>query len=297
MNLFGSGAELGIGYAYALAGLAGLMIGSFVNVVIHRLPLTLLHEDPNDDKAAQETGDGGGADGQEPNSAPPGLWSLVTPRSACVHCGQTIAWYDNIPLLSFFLLRRRCRSCRRPISWRYPLIEATAALLCLACVHRFGASLSAVVWAVLCLWLLAISVIDWQRLLIPDALSLSGMWLGLLLSCTGLIGISPQQSLLGAAAGYSFLFLIYWIYRLLTGKEGMGYGDFKLLAMLGAWLGLASLPGIVLIGSLSGSLWGIAQFLRTGEQSRPFAFGPWLALAALIIVLTPPPINILGLIS
>ncbi|MCA8836428.1 MAG: A24 family peptidase [Proteobacteria bacterium] len=216
-----------------------------------------------------------------------GLSVLVWPGSACPRCEQRIRWYDNIPLLSFILLAGRCRHCRQRISLRYPLVELAAAVLVSACVWRFGASWTALAWSVFCLWLLVIAAIDAEHMLIPDTLSLSGVWLGLLLSCTGVLAISPVDSIIGAAAGYGLLYSFYWLYWWLAKREGLGYGDFKLLAMIGAWTGYSSIASVVFYASLAGSIAGLALYWRAGGQSYPFAFGPWLAAAALAVALFP----------
>ena len=216
-----------------------------------------------------------------------GLSVLVWPGSACPRCEQRIRWYDNIPLLSFIVLAGRCRHCRERISLRYPLVELAAAVLVSACVWRFGASWTALAWSVFCLWLLVIAAIDAEHMLIPDTLSLSGVWLGLLLSCTGVLAISPVESIIGAAAGYGVLYSFYWLYWWLTKREGLGYGDFKLLAMIGAWIGYSSIASVVFYASLAGSIAGLALYWRAGGQSYPFAFGPWLAAAAVAVALFP----------
>jgi len=257
--------------AIGCAALIGLLVGSFLNVVIHRVPLMLEREWAA--QAAQMRGE------PEPETAP---FNLMVPRSRCPHCGHEITALENIPVLSWLVLRGRCSSCRAPISWRYPAIEALTAVLSGLAVWHLGAT-AAGVGAVLLTWaLVALTFIDVDTQLLPDDLTLPLLWLGLLLNLWGVFAPLPS-AVIGAMAGYLILWSIYWGFKLLTGKEGMGYGDFKLLAALGAWFGWQALPGIVLLSSVVGAVVGVALMVlaRRGREV-PMPFGPYLAGAGLL---------------
>ncbi len=255
----------------ALAGLVGLMVGSFLNVVIHRLPRMM--------QAAWEA-DAAELRGEAAPAAE--RLSLLRPRSRCPHCGSPIASWHNIPLLSWLWLRGRCAHCAAPISMRYPLVEVMGALLAMAGVAQFGPTLAGVSAAGLGLVLITLTFIDLDTQLLPDDLTLPLLWAGLLLNL-GATFAPLQDAVIGAAAGYLSLWLVYWCFRLITGKEGMGYGDFKLLAALGAWLGWQALPMIILLSALVGAAVGIGLILlRRHERDRPIPFGPYLAGAGLL---------------
>ena len=260
-------------YPYAL--MLGLIVGSFINVIVTRLPLQFIET---------TTEDAGEPDAE---TLPPSALGLVMPRSRCPKCQTSIAWYDNIPVLSFLFLRGRCRHCHKKISWRYPLIEIITACLALAIVYKFGVTAQAFAVFLLTVWLISITIIDWDTMYIPDSLSLSGLWLGLLISTTSWGLVSPYHSIWGAAVGYLILYVIYHIHMWLTKKEGMGFGDFKLLAMLGAWLGIESLMAIIFYSSLAGSVFGIYHSIKNRSSQQAFAFGPWLCGAALLLVFWP----------
>lgn len=255
----------------ALAALLGLIVGSFLNVVIHRLPRMLEREWRAQCEALA---------GREP--APEPAYNLITPGSACPHCGHKIRWYENIPVLSFAWLKGRCSNCKHPIGWRYPIVEAVSALAALWAVWHFGASFQAAA-AVVLLWaLIALSVIDLNTHLLPDRITQPLLWAGLLSNWQGFF-VSLEDALIGAVGGYLALWLVHHAFRLATGKEGMGYGDFKLLAALGAWLGWQMLPLVILIASLSGAIVGIVLIsLGRHDRARPLPFGPWLALGGVI---------------
>lgn len=256
----------------AIAGLLGLCLGSFLNVVIHRLPRMMEREwavqcaELRDEPAPVDT---------EP-------FDLVRPRSRCPTCGHAITALENIPLLSYFLLRGKCSACKSPISLRYPAIEATTALLSAGLAWHFGYGW-ALLGALALLWsLIALAAIDFDTQYLPDSITLPLLWLGLLFNLFGVF-TDLRSAVIGAIAGYLLLWSVYWIFRVVTGKEGMGYGDFKLLAALGAWLGWQLLPAIVLISSLVGASVGISLivFARHG-RNIPIPFGPYLAAAGLI---------------
>lgn len=261
---------------FSLVFLFSLMIGSFLNVVIHRLPIMLEREwqaeylgyfNPETQQQQEER------------------YNLMVPRSACPHCGHAITAMENIPLLSWLWLKGRCRECQAPISARYPLVELLTALLSLvvAATYPPGWGLLA---ALLLTWVLvALTFIDLDKMLLPDQLTLPLLWGGLLFNLAG--GFAPlSDAVIGAMAGYLVLWSLYWAFKLLTGKEGMGYGDFKLLAALGAWLGWQALPIVLLLSSLVGAFIGIGLILlRNHHQNKPIPFGPYLAIAGWIALL------------
>jgi leader peptidase (prepilin peptidase)/N-methyltransferase len=280
------------------------LVGSFLNVVIHRLPLMMARDWlaeagdllSDDQLWPQVMGKplptGIAQTGQQVQAAVAGLapLSLWRPRSRCPHCGHAIRWYDNIPVLSYLLLRRRCRDCGVAISARYPLVEALCAGLTVYAVWHFGLSVSALA-AMLLVWsLVALTFIDYDTQLLPDDITLPLLWLGLLWNMQG--GFVPlADAVLGAVAGYLLLWSVYHGFRLLTGKEGMGYGDFKLLAALGAWLGWLSLPLIVLASSVVGAVIGISLVVAAGhDRAHPIPFGPYLALGGIIALFWGEPI-------
>ncbi len=254
--------------------LLGLMIGSFLNVVIYRIPVMLQRE--TDNFIALER------DEPPPHTA---RYNLVLPRSACPSCGHTLSAVENIPLLSWLWLRGRCRHCRAPVSPRYPLVELLSALLSGLAVWRLGSGAEGLA-ALLLVWtLVALTFIDLDTQILPDDLTLPLTWAGLLVNLPGLFVPLPQ-AVIGAVAGYLSLWLVYWAFRLVTGKEGMGYGDFKLLAALGAWLGWMMLPLIVLLSSALGAAVGLGLILLRGHQrDKPIPFGPFLAVAGLVALL------------
>lgn len=254
-----------------VAALLGLVVGSFLNVVIHRLPIML--ERQWQDQCAELRGEPVAA------TAP---FNLLLPRSACPACGHAIAWHENIPLLSYLWLRGRCAACGASIGWRYPLVELLAALLAVAVAWRFGFTGQAGFALILVWTLLALAFIDLDTQYLPDDLTLPLVWLGLLANLSGLFA-PLAEAVIGAMAGYLIFWLVYHLFRRLTGKEGMGHGDFKLLAALGAWFGWTLLPLIVLASSLIGALVGIALVALAGhDRARPIPFGPYLVLAGLL---------------
>jgi leader peptidase (prepilin peptidase)/N-methyltransferase len=254
--------------------LLGLCVGSFLNVVAHRLPAMLERDWRRECRTLLELA-------PEPEPAP---LSLLRPASRCPSCGAAIRAWQNIPVVSWLALRGRCAACRAPISVQYPLVEAATGLLSAYCAVRFGwspqlAAALALTWA-----LVALTVIDLKTQLLPDALTLPLLWLGLLLSIPAVF-VKPAASIIGAAAGYLSLWLVYHAFRLATGKEGMGHGDFKLLAALGAWFGWQALPLIVLLSSVAGTIVGLGLILLRGhDRNVPIPFGPYLALAGWIVL-------------
>jgi leader peptidase (prepilin peptidase)/N-methyltransferase len=259
----------------------GLAVGSFLNVVAARLPVMM--ERSWREECAELTGAAPGV--------PRESLSLTQPGSRCPRCGHAIRAWENVPVLSYLLLRGRCSACRQPISLRYPVVEATTALLSWVVAWQlgWGPQLPA---ALLLTWaLVALTLIDVDHQLLPDQITLPFLWLGLLLSTAG-VYTDPVSSIIGAAAGYLVLWSVYHGFRLLTGKEGMGYGDFKLLALFGAWLGWQLLPQIVLLSALVGSLVGVGLIaLRRHGRDVPIPFGPYLAAAGWIALLWGEQIN------
>lgn len=263
-------AHPGLGYP-AAAGL-GLLVGSFLNVVILRLPRRLEWQWKRDAREILEI-----PDLYDP--PPPGI---VVERSHCPHCGHRLAWYENIPVLSWLALRGRCRSCRAPISLQYPLVELLTALLFVVCVWRFGFGWKGFGAMVFTGFLVALSGIDLRTRLLPDQLTLPLLWLGMVAAVENLF-VGQKAAMTGAMVGYLSLWSVYWVFKQLTGKEGMGHGDFKLLAAIGAWTGLHGiLPTILLsslVGAVVGSLWLVA---KGRDRATPIPFGPYLAFAGWI---------------
>jgi leader peptidase (prepilin peptidase)/N-methyltransferase len=254
-----------------VAALFGLMVGSFLNVVIHRLPVMMQRE--SDNYVASESGK------DLPHQD---RYNLVVPRSCCPSCGHQITAIENIPVLSYLALRGKCRACKAPISIRYPIVELLGAVLAGGLAWHFGtgwAGLGALVFGFL---LLAMTFIDLDTQLLPDDLTYPLLWLGLLININGTF-VPLREAVIGAAAGYLALWSVYWLFKLATGKEGMGYGDFKLLAALGAWMGWTVLPTIILLSSVVGALVGISLIVfARHKRGTPIPFGPYLAAAGLI---------------
>jgi leader peptidase (prepilin peptidase)/N-methyltransferase len=270
-------------YWIVAAGVLGLLVGSFLNVVILRLPERLLHGWRREATAilAEARGEAEPAAAVDA-SAPPGI---VREPSHCPRCKHRLAAWDNIPLLSWLLLRGRCRYCKAPISIQYPLVELLSGMLSAIAIWHFGANAQGAAAVVFTWVLIAASGIDLRTQLLPDQLTLPLLWLGLLLALLPVF-VDPVQAILGAALGYLALWSVYWVFKLLTGKEGMGYGDFKLLAALGAWMGAWALLPIVLISSLVGAVIGSAYLaLSRKGQGVPIPFGPYLAIAGWIWLL------------
>ena len=263
--------------AIALAAVVGLVVGSFLNVVIHRLPKMM--ERGWRAQCAELRG--------EPAPDEP-TYNLVVPRSACPSCGHRIAAHENIPVVSWLVLGGKCSSCKAPISARYPIVEILGGLLAAYAIFHFGATVKGAGACVLLWTLLALTVIDADAQLLPDDLTLPLLWAGLLVNLWGTF-VPLASAVIGAIAGYLSLWTIYWVFKLIRGKEGMGYGDFKLLAALGAWLGWQTLPLIVLLSSLVGAVIGIALIAFKGrDHNVPIPFGPYLAIAGRIALFWGP---------
>ncbi len=266
-----------------------LMIGSFLNVVIYRLPIMMEREWREQcTELAKEA----------PPPLPEGRFNLIVPRSHCPSCGTQIAAFQNIPVLSYLALGGRCAKCKESISVRYPLVEAATALLAATVAWRFGFGWEALMGVVLTLMLVPIALIDLDHQLIPDSIVLPLMWIGLGMSLlhplpgAEVLFIAPREALIGAIAGYLTLWSFYWLFKLITGKEGMGYGDFKLLAALGAWLGYQYLFTIVILSAVVGAAVGIALIVFRGRDRQvPIPFGPFLAAAGWLALIAGDPIK------
>lgn len=265
--------------AWLGAGVLGLLVGSFLNVVIHRLPLMLQRQ------WARECADFSGQ--PVPDDAP--AFNLLVPRSRCPHCQHPIAWHQNLPLLSFALQGGRCAHCQGRIGWRYPLVEALTGALFAAVAAQHGAHWGTLAWLGFVAALLALAFIDWDTTLLPDDITLPLLWAGLVCAALGWSDTTLPAALWGAVAGYLTLWSVYWAFKLATGKEGMGYGDFKLLAALGAWFGWQALIPMLLLASLLGAVVGIALKFSTGLREGGYIpFGPFLAFAGLTALLLGP---------
>ncbi len=257
-----------------LAGVVGLAVGSFLNVVIHRLPKMMEREwqAQCDELSGKQT-------------APPSPYNLFKPGSACPRCGHKIGALENIPILSYLVLRGKCKGCGAPISMRYPIVEALTGMLSAYAAWSIGFG-AAGLGALLLIWaLIALTFIDLDTQLLPDGITMPLLWLGLLFNLADTY-TDLRSAVIGAMAGYLTLWCVYWLFKLATGKEGMGYGDFKLLGALGAWLGWQMLPLIILLSSAVGAVIGIAQILITRRgRNVPIPFGPYLAGGGLIALI------------
>ncbi|MBP8139398.1 MAG: prepilin peptidase [Burkholderiales bacterium] len=266
--------------ALPAAAVIGLCVGSFLNVVIHRLPKMM--ERGWADQCAELAG-------REPEAKP--RYDLVVPRSACPACGHAITAIENVPVVSWLALRGRCRGCKAPISPRYPVVELVAGALAVAAVWQFGAGWKGLAACAFLWTLLALAFIDADTQLLPDDLTLPLLWGGLAANLFGLF-VPLASAVIGAIAGYLVLWTVYWLFKLVRGKEGMGYGDFKLLAALGAWLGWPMLPQIVLVSSVLGAVGGILMIVLKGrDKAVPLPYGPWLAGAGAVALFFGPAIN------
>ncbi|CDG85060.1 prepilin peptidase [Janthinobacterium agaricidamnosum] len=267
-----------------VAGLFGLLIGSFLNVVIYRIPKMMQRE--SDNYVAAESG----------HALPhTDRFNLMVPRSCCPHCDHQISALENIPLVSYLVLGGKCSACKAPISIRYPLVELLTGVLSAVLIWHFGSGWAGLSTLLFLYALLAMTFIDADTQLLPDDLTLPLLWAGLLINIHATF-VPLQDAVIGAAAGYLALWAVYWAFKLATGKEGMGYGDFKLLAALGAWLGWAMLPTIILLSSVVGALVGITLIVFTKRgRDKPIPFGPYLAAAGLIALLYGTPLSHLTL--
>jgi leader peptidase (prepilin peptidase)/N-methyltransferase len=278
-ELFNESPMIFTGVVFAFA----LVIGSFLNVVIYRLPLMMQREwyEQCEELSAEPKPD-----------LPEGRFNLVLPRSRCPHCGAEIKAWQNVPVLSYMILGGECGHCRKTISARYPIVEFMTAVLAATCAWRFGFGWEAGMAIVMTLFLVPITMIDYDTQLIPDSTVYPLLWIGLIMSLFSpmagaeVLFISPSNAIIGAVAGYLALWSVFWLFKLVTGKDGMGYGDFKLLAALGAWLGWQALPTIILMSAVVGAAVNIALIMfRNRDRSQPIPFGPYLAGAGWLTML------------
>jgi leader peptidase (prepilin peptidase)/N-methyltransferase len=263
--------------AFALSvGILGLFVGSFLNVVIYRLPVSMQKQWESEAKSFL------GQESEETDDTP---FNIIVPGSHCPHCKTPIKPWHNIPVLGYLIIGGKCAACKTPISIRYPLVEIAAGLLAVLIAYLSGPSTPTLFFIVFAWFLLTLTMIDIDHQLLPDDLTLLLLWLGLGFNAT--FGYTPlHDAIFGAMLGYLSLWSIYWLFKLITGKEGMGYGDFKLLAALGAWLGWQYLPLIVILSSFVGSILGVGLILIQGrDKAQPLPFGPYLAIAGLIALL------------
>jgi leader peptidase (prepilin peptidase)/N-methyltransferase len=260
--------------------LFGLLIGSFLNVVVYRLPVMAQRE--LDNYIAHEAGK---------DLPHPDRFNLMVPRSACPHCGHQITALENIPIVSWLFLRGKCSACKAPISPRYPIVEAVTGLLSAVLVWHFGSGWLGLASLAFAYFLIAMTLIDYDTKTLPDDLTYPLLWLGLLVNLNGTI-VPLRDAVIGAMAGYMALWAVYWLFKLATGKEGMGYGDFKLLAALGAWMGWTMLPTIVILSSVVGAIVGISLIVfARRDRNNPIPFGPYLAAAGMIALLYGIPLT------
>ena len=266
------------------AGLVGLQIGSFINVLVWRLPQMMQHQWQREFALANQ---------QQDIELP--VFNLAMPRSHCTTCHTPLRVRDLVPVLSFLWLKGRCGFCEAKVSWRYPLVETVVALLWAACAWYAGMSVTALAWAVFASLLIALALIDADTMLLPDSLTLPLMWIGMLCASLGWIHLSLEQSVWGAALGYGLLWSVQAVFGWFTGKQGMGEGDFKLLAALGAWLGWTALPAMVLLASVSGVVFAIYKRLKGRMKAgEPLPFGPHLVFGAGLSKVFLP-LNVLGI--
>ncbi len=268
-----------------VVGILGLLIGSFLNVVIHRVPIMM---ERSWDKECRDYIEEKGW------PAPPapeadGRFDLLAPASRCPHCGHAIRWYENIPVASYVAVGGKCSGCKSRIIFRYPLEELATGGLFYFCAARWGWSMTTAMWCGFSAALVALAMIDWDTTLLPDDITLPLLWAALIGSAVHWLAVPLADSILGAATGYLFLWSIYWAFKLLTGKEGMGYGDFKLLAALGAWFGWSALVPIILMASVIGAVVGLGmKFASSLREGHYVPFGPFLACAGLASMIVGP---------
>lgn len=264
-------------------GLLGLLVGSFLNVVVYRLPIMLQRSWRKECLEFLEQ--------EETKPASPDVFNLSQPRSRCPSCNHLITALENIPVLSYLLLKGKCKNCKKPISIRYPIVELTTALLSVLITLHFGVSLQTVA-ALLFTWtLICLTLIDFDTQLLPDSITLPLLWFALLASLFHVF-VTPETALIGALLGYLSLWSVFWLFKLLTGKEGMGYGDFKLLAAIGALLGWKMLPLVIMLSAFVGALVGMTLIVLKGrDKNIPIPFGPYLSIAAYIALIWGDDIN------
>ncbi|WP_028448422.1 prepilin peptidase [Chitinibacter tainanensis] len=265
-----------------VVGILGILVGSFLNVVIHRLPIMMEASFKQECQTYFP---------EAIQTATSAKYTLVVPRSACPHCGHQIKASENIPVISWLFLQGKCSNCQSAISIRYPTVELATAILSALLAWKFGPSLQLLCALPFAWALIALIMIDADTYLLPDSITLPLVWAGLLANSFALFTSLPS-AVYGAALGYLSLWSIYWLFKLVTGKEGMGYGDFKLLAALGAWLGASSLPAIILLSSLAGAVIGIVMVIgKNRGWNKPLPFGPYLGIAGILALFFGPELN------
>lgn len=268
----------------SFGGVIGLLLGSFLNVVIYRLPKMMERQ-----WAAELAQMDAANQGKDADERPLETFNLMTPRSRCPSCGHVVQWYENVPVLSYLFLRGRCSACKSRISVRYPLVEMATGALFFFCIYRWGVSPAGVAWCAFSAALVALAFIDWDTTLLPDDITLPLLWAGLLSAAMQWVDVPLYASVMGAVAGYLSLWLVYWGFKLATGKEGMGYGDFKLFAALGAWFGWQALVPIILMSSVIGAIIGIAMKIFSSLREGGYIpFGPFLVGAGFTAMVFGP---------
>ena len=267
-------------FFFGVTFIFSLMIGSFLNVVIFRLPKML---EQGWKKECREFLADELAKPKSQNEEE--FITLSTPSSSCPSCQHKIRFYENIPVISWLVLRGKCSQCRSKISLRYPLVELTTAILSVVIAAHFGVTLTTLFLLILTWGLVCLTLIDFDHMLLPDQITLPLLWLGLLVNVNGAI-VPLNDSVIGAVAGYMSLFSIFWLFKLITGKEGMGHGDFKLVAVFGAWIGWQLLPLLILMASAVGAVIGISMMMfKSHQREQAIPFGPYLAIAGWITLL------------
>jgi leader peptidase (prepilin peptidase)/N-methyltransferase len=279
--------SLPTGVLASLAGIVGLLVGSFLNVVIYRLPKMMERQWVLE---CEELTGGSVTPTRAAALEAAEPFNLLVPRSRCTNCGHTLRWYENIPVISYLFLRGKCSVCATPYGLRYPMVELVCGLLFFFCAWRWGASSTALAWCGFSGALLALALIDWDTTLLPDDITLPLLWAGLIVAALQFNpAVKLPDALWGAVAGYLSLWLVYWAFYLVTGKKGMGYGDFKLFAALGAWFGWTALVPIILMASVIGAVIGIAMKLSSGLREGGYVpFGPFLAGAGFTAMIFGP---------
>ncbi len=263
-------------FFYFVVGIVGLVVGSFLNVVIHRIPKMMERDWKQECRRILDV---------KNEDEPVEKYNLILPRSACPHCNHKISALENIPVISYLILGGKCSECNNQISIRYPAVEISTSILSLVIVATFGVTMQFILAIVLTWTLIAQTMIDYDCQLLPDDITMPILWLGIIANMFGTF-TDIYSSLLGAIFGYLILWIVYMVFKIVTGKEGMGYGDFKLLAMLGAWLGWQMLPLIIILSSIAGALVGLGLiFFYNHSQSKPIPFGPYLAIAGWIALI------------
>lgn len=272
-----------------VGGIFGLLIGSFLNVVIHRLPQMMERQWADEMASMSASSDVAAAASAAAAPEPAPTFNLMTPRSRCPACGHEVQWYENIPVFSYLFLRGRCSACKVRISIRYPLVELATGALFFFCIQRWGVTPTGIAWCGFSAALMALAFIDWDTTLLPDDITLPLLWSGLLASALQWTPVPLQASVFGAAAGYVSLWLVYWGFKLATDKDGMGYGDFKLFAALGAWFGWQALVPIILMSSVIGAIVGIAMKVFSNLREGGYVpFGPFLVGAGFTAMVFGP---------